>query len=1300
MTDTGQVPGEGQPENAGMVEQPGTPAPDAYTFLDPSGPAADDDDLLLMPGAQGAWTEPQPGVAPAPPVTVPMPQTPTGEQMSYEHTPQEAAAPGAGTDGHGTVHTPTPPPTPQPPHQAPRRPLHMGPPMPDTGGVVRSLADRGPAPVTPAPSQAQAPAPAPAPMPVQGPPTLGPEYLDVPGSAAQGGQPWAQQQAPAETVPQDATGQFATEEGAAPAAQQPAAPTVPSPRHGTPQPAPGQTPAQGVPAQPAPVQDAPTQDAPAEAQQPVAPEPPQAPQAEAAPEAAPQTTPAHGTPAPAAPAEPVAEAPAVEAPAPEAPEVQAAEAQVPVAAQPAPAEAPAPAPVPETPATAPAHAAPAQPVEAQAAEPVEAQPVPAQPAEPQQAQAQPAEPAAPEQTALEQAVAQAPAEPVAQPTPQPVAEQAQPEAQAVEAPAVETPAAETPAVEAQAAEAAPAEPVAVAQPAGLPLAEAEPALAAPAVPAPAAPAAAETPAEAPAPVAAPDEAAPAQAEDVQEAADPAEATAPAEAAQEAAAPAPAAGEPPVAAQPVAEAPEVAPAEAPAPVPAPQPTSAEAPEAAPAPVEAAPAPVEAAEEAPVEAAPVEATDGTPAAAPAPEAVPAAPETAAQPAPEAAAPAPTASPVDGEAQAPDAIPGDTPAEAAEAPEAAPEQAQVPAAAADQAAVEAPAAAADPAAPEEPAAAAAPADSPQPAEPEDGVEPAPAGPPAPGYADEEREAILRVMRERRDIRNGFRSDPIPHEVLLRVLEAAHTAPSVGHSQPWDFVVIRSAETRRAMHELAQRQREAYAKSLPKGRAKQFKELKIEAILDTPVNIVVTADPTRGGRHTLGRHTQPQMAPYSSALAVENLWLAARAEGLGVGWVSFFDEREMVRALGLPEHLEVVAYLCVGYVDEFPEEPELMQAGWSKRRPLSWVVHEETYGRRALPGEEPHDLLQETVANIRPLDAKALGEAWERQKRMTKPAGALGMLEIISAQLCGLSRTCPPPIPEPAAVAIFAGDHGVHAQGVTAWPQEVTAQMVANFLGGGAVCNAFANQVGAEVCVVDVGVAADLPATPGLLPRKVRAGTADFTTGPALTRDEVLAAIEVGIETARDLVAAGNKAILTGEMGIANTTASAALISVYTGVDPSEVTGRGTGINDEMHARKVDVVRRALDLHKPDPADPIGVLGAVGGLEHAAMVGFILGGASLRTPVVLDGVSAGAAALVARAVAPESLAACIAGHRSAEPGHMAALNKLGLRPLVDLDLRLGEGTGALLALPLVQSAARAMHEVATFDSAGVTEK
>ncbi|MDT0320727.1 nicotinate-nucleotide--dimethylbenzimidazole phosphoribosyltransferase [Streptomyces millisiae] len=571
---------------------------------------------------------------------------------------------------------------------------------------------------------------------------------------------------------------------------------------------------------------------------------------------------------------------------------------------------------------------------------------------------------------------------------------------------------------------------------------------------------------------------------------------------------------------------------------------------------------------------------------------------------------------------------------------------------------------------------------------------------YSDAEREAVHRLMRERRDVHTGFRADPIPHEVLLRVLEAAHTAPSIGLAQPWDFVIIRSEETRRTVHELAVRQRESHAAALPRARARQFTELTAEAVLDAPVNIVVTADPTRGGRRAAGPTGQPRLAPYSTALAVENLWLAARAEGLGVGLVGFLDDRELTRALGLPEHLEIVAYLCVGYVDAFPGEPEPDQGDPARRRPLSWVVHEESYGRRALPGAEPHDLLSETLAEIRPLDAHALGEAWERQKRMTKPAGALGALEVISAQLCGLSRACPPPVPEPAALAVFAGDHGVHAQGVTPWPQEVTAQMVANFLSGGAVCNAFATQVGAEVCVVDVGVRAELRTRPGLMPRKVRAGTADFTAGPAMSREEALRAVEVGIETARDLVAAGNRALLTGEMGIANTTVAAALIAVFTGAAPGEVTGRGTGVDDETHARKVDVVRRALQHHQPDPADPIGVLAAVGGLEHAALTGLILGGASLRVPVILDGVSAGAAALAARAVAPEAVSVCIAGHRSAEPGHMAALTALGLRPLVDLDLRLGEGTGALLALPVVQSAARAMREVATFDAAGVTDK
>ncbi|MFJ8718946.1 nicotinate-nucleotide--dimethylbenzimidazole phosphoribosyltransferase [Streptomyces violaceus] len=1235
MTDTGQVPGEGLPENAGMVEQPGAPAHGSYTYLSEPETTAEDDDLLLLPGAQGAW-----GNEVAPPAPEPVAET------VHEPGPHEISGRDSGSVDLGGVRLPDPPPIPP---VTPRRPLHLGPPLPDSSASpVRSLADRGPAD---------------APLRQPAPSSAGPEYLDAPRApemSSPPAAPWDAQvthqaevsagAAPAETVvPEAQPVPAAVATSVATEAEQ-ATPTPPAEAE------------QGVhaeqPAQAVPVQDVPVQVAEAEEGAVSAPGPlpgevlvmdgsgqdgsgqdgePElvggSPEA-SEPGAVGDSTDA-GEEVPAAVAEQdVVSAPVAEAvPAPE--------------AVPFPESAPAPEAgaveavgVPEASAEAPEAVAPEAVAQAPAVE--VAGPEAALPG--------------PDATAPE-AVTQEPDAPggeVPAPVAEPLAPQAAPAPQTTDADAV-APGPETTAP--QNAHPTPEAPAPV-----------TPALAADA---PETGALADAPETAAAPAQPPVAPAPAQVTETPEATEPApvaEAVAPEPApVAEAVAPEPAPVAEAVAPESVAE--EVAPVPAPEPV-TPTPETTDVPQASAEDVTVVlPEPI--ADEKPDEKPDEQADEKTdepsmqPVQGPQQSQPPAAPEPAQPEAPEPPAPVATVpAPRDGDAElVQNADDLDTRAAHQED-------------LADQARHD-----------EESAAAVAEARQ-------------STGPAAPAYDPAEREAVLKVMRERRDIRNGFRSDPIPHEVLLRVLEAAHHAPSVGHSQPWDFVVIRSADTRRAMHELAVRQRDAYAKSLPKGRAKQFKELKIEAILDTPVNIVVTADRTRGGRHTLGRHTQPQMAPYSAALAVENLWLAARAEGLGVGWVSFFDEREMVSALGLPEHLEVIAYLCVGYVDEFPDEPELLQAGWSKRRPLSWVVHEETYGRRALPGEEPHDLLAETVAQIRPLDAKALGEAWERQKRMTKPAGALGMLEIISAQLSGLSRQCPPPIPEPAAVAIFAGDHGVHAQGVTPWPQEVTAQMVANFLGGGAVCNAFATQVGAEVCIVDVGVAADLPATPGLLPRKVRAGTSDLTTGPAMTREEAKQAIEVGIETARDLVAAGNKALLTGEMGIANTTASAALISVFTGADPAEVTGRGTGINDETLARKTEVVRRALELHQPDPADPIGVLAAIGGFEHAAIVGLLLGGASLRTPVILDGVSAGAAALVARAIAPEVLAACIAGHRSAEPGHVAALNKLGLRPLVDLDLRLGEGTGALLALPLVQSTARAMHEVATFDSAGVTEK
>jgi nicotinate-nucleotide--dimethylbenzimidazole phosphoribosyltransferase len=351
------------------------------------------------------------------------------------------------------------------------------------------------------------------------------------------------------------------------------------------------------------------------------------------------------------------------------------------------------------------------------------------------------------------------------------------------------------------------------------------------------------------------------------------------------------------------------------------------------------------------------------------------------------------------------------------------------------------------------------------------------------------------------------------------------------------------------------------------------------------------------------------------------------------------------------------------------------------------------------PELRLRAVVDAVLEPDPAAMDEARVRQAQLTKPAGALGVLEDASVALCGIQGECPPrPLASPV-VAVFAGDHGVHAQGVSPWPQEVTASMVANFRAGGAAVNVLARQACAAVVVVDMGVATDLEPGPDLLDHKIRPGTSDLATGPAMTRDEAVRGLLAGIDVADRLVDRGHDVLLTGDMGIGNTTPSAALVAALTGVAAADVTGRGTGVDDTVLARKVEVVAGALEA-RPVTDDPVETLASLGGFEHAGLAGFLLGAAHRRVPVILDGVIAGAAALVAQALAPAVAGYCFAGHRSVEPGHAVALAQLGLRPLVDLDLRLGEGTGALLALPLVEAAGATLREMATFDSAGVARK
>jgi len=347
----------------------------------------------------------------------------------------------------------------------------------------------------------------------------------------------------------------------------------------------------------------------------------------------------------------------------------------------------------------------------------------------------------------------------------------------------------------------------------------------------------------------------------------------------------------------------------------------------------------------------------------------------------------------------------------------------------------------------------------------------------------------------------------------------------------------------------------------------------------------------------------------------------------------------------------------------------------------------------------LQALYNRIQSPDPQLLKQAQARLDRLTKPQGSLGRLEEVAAHYVMMTGELKPNIPR-GVVFTFAADHGVTKEGVSAYPREVTPQMVLNFLRGGAGVNVLARHAGVDVRVVDIGVDYDFGAMPDLISKKVMRGTGNLAIEPAMTRVQAEQAVLIGAELAAQAVQDGIGLIGTGEMGIGNTTPSAAITAVMTGRSIAEVTGRGTGIDDAGHARKVAVIQQALDLHRPDRTDAIGVLATVGGLEIAGLAGLILGAAAERVPVVLDGFIAGAAALIAVGLQPRCREYLIASHRSVERGHVAIFDHLGLKPLLDLDLRLGEGTGACLGMSLVCAALKIYSEMATFGEAGVSEK
>ncbi len=352
--------------------------------------------------------------------------------------------------------------------------------------------------------------------------------------------------------------------------------------------------------------------------------------------------------------------------------------------------------------------------------------------------------------------------------------------------------------------------------------------------------------------------------------------------------------------------------------------------------------------------------------------------------------------------------------------------------------------------------------------------------------------------------------------------------------------------------------------------------------------------------------------------------------------------------------------------------------------------------PGPHESELTRVTAA-IDPTDPECERAAWERLDSLTKPPRSLGRLEQIAARVARIQRTSKPSVAR-KAVILAAADHGVVAEGVSPYPQDVTWQMVANFVSGGAAINQIARSVGAEVLVYDVGVAHDLSGHDAVIGRKVAAGTQNMANGPAMTREQCAQAVSVGVRAATDAIDDGFTLIGTGEMGIGNSTAAAALTAAYTGRGPLDVVGPGTGLDEQGIAHKAHVVERALAVNRVDRLDALGVLAAVGGLEIAALAGVMIGCAARRTACVVDGYISGAAALSACALCPQAADYLLASHLSAEPGHRIVLEKLGLEPVFTLDMRLGEGTGAALAFGVIDAACAVLSGMATFAEAGVS--
>jgi nicotinate-nucleotide--dimethylbenzimidazole phosphoribosyltransferase len=549
--------------------------------------------------------------------------------------------------------------------------------------------------------------------------------------------------------------------------------------------------------------------------------------------------------------------------------------------------------------------------------------------------------------------------------------------------------------------------------------------------------------------------------------------------------------------------------------------------------------------------------------------------------------------------------------------------------------------------------------------------------------------IIKSRRDTRH-FTSDEVPDQVIQKALQAGHCAPSVGLTDATKYFLIKSSEIKKAIKDLfLDFDQKAANETDDENQKKQYKALKLEAIEEAPLGLVICYDRSVLNNFTIGTVGSTEAVKFSAVCAAQNIWLSLTEQGYSMGWVSILNYYQFKLLLGLPENIEPLGYFCVGKpATNYENQPMLQQLNWKQKQEFPFV--------------------EEILVSVPASFSKSLGETKQLHDSIvseslqhkidnkTKPTGSLGLLESLAKQIGVVFQTLEPKIIKPNIV-VFAADHGIANHGVSAYPQDVTRQMVTNFLEGGAAINVFCKQNNIELTIVDAGVNYDFPTNTKLISAKVGKGTQSFLHGPAMSKTELELCFTKGKKIVSSIFETGCNCIGFGEMGIGNTSTASVLMSVLLELPIEDCVGKGTGVNDEKLLQKQIILKKVLDNYDgPDEFE--NKLAYFGGFEIMQMAGGMLQAKENNMLILVDGFICTVAFLIAYKMNPNIKSNAIFCHSSAEQGHEKILDYLNVRALLQLDLRLGEGTGCALAFPLIESAIAFLNEMASFESAGVS--